>query len=46
VAATGLSKGKVFQLIASGRLRAFKIDGCTLIPRAELERLLNPRRSD
>jgi len=44
VAATGLSKGKVHQLIGAGRLQVVRLDGVVLIPRAALERLLNEGR--
>lgn len=39
-AATGLSRTKIYALIADGRLRAVKIDGRTLIPADSLRALI------
>jgi hypothetical protein len=37
---SGLSRSKLYELQAAGRIRAIKIDGKRLWPRAELRRLL------
>lgn len=37
---TGLSRSKVYDLIAAGRLEAVRIDECTLIPRKAYEQLI------
>lgn len=40
VAATGLGKTKIYELVNSKQLPVVKIDGCTLIRRCDLEALL------
>lgn len=48
VAATGISRSGIYELIKSGRLRVRKVGARTLIERAELERMvreLPPARS-
>ena len=41
VAATGLTRSRIFELIAAGELRARKCGRTTLIERSELERYIN-----
>lgn len=41
VKVTGLKRTKLYELINAGRLPAIKVDGCTLLRRADLEALLD-----
>ena len=40
VAAYGLSRTKIYELIQAGVLRTAKVGGCTLIPREALDALI------
>jgi excisionase family DNA binding protein len=40
VKASGLSRSTIYELAASGKLKLSRIGGRTLVPRAELERLI------
>ncbi len=44
--ALGCGRTTVFKLIREGRLRVVKLGTRTVIPRAEIERLLSTRGSD
>ncbi len=43
VQVTGIGRSKLYELIQQGSLKAIKVGGRTLITRAELEALLQPR---
>lgn len=38
---SGVSKSKLYQLAADGRLKLSRVGGRTLVPHAELQRLIN-----
>lgn len=40
VKASGLSRSTIYELAAAGKLKLSRIGGRTLVPRAELERLI------
>lgn len=40
VKASGLSRSTLYELAAAGRLKLSQVGGRTLVPRAELERLI------
>lgn len=37
---TQLSRSKIYELIAAGRLEACKLDGCTVVTEASIEALI------
>lgn len=39
--ASGLSKSYLYELAAAGRIKLSKVGGRTLVPRTELQRLIN-----
>ena len=41
VKASGLSRSTIYELAAAGRLKLCRIGGRTLVPRAELQRLID-----
>lgn len=43
--AIGLGRTKLYSLIAEGKLKPVKIAGRTLIPRSEIERLIEEARA-
>ena len=45
VKASGLSRSTIYELAAAGKLKLSRVGGRTLVPRAELQRLIDEGRA-